>query len=143
VVRDLVVDRSSLDRLVSAGGFISAATGNAPDANAILIPKATVERAMDAASCIGCGACVAACPTASASLFIGAKIVHLGELPQGAPERDRRVLAMVDAATEAGFGHCANVGDCEVVCPKGIGIDVIGRMNRDFIRASLAALADR
>jgi succinate dehydrogenase / fumarate reductase, iron-sulfur subunit len=138
VIRDLVVDRGSFDRIVAAGGFISVATGNAPDANAILIPKAKAERAMDAAACIGCGACVAACPNASASLFTGAKIMHLGEVPQGEPERHRRVLAMADAAAEAGFGHCANVGECEVVCPKGIGIGAIARMNRDFIAARLS-----
>jgi len=136
VIKDLIVDRTAFDRLIAAGGFISVSTGSAPDGNAILIPKHDADRAMDAAACIGCGACVAMCPNASASLFMGAKIAHLGTLPQGQPERASRVLAMVAQAKEETFGSCANIGECEAVCPKGIKLDVIGRMNRDFIRAS-------
>ena len=135
VVRDLVVDRSAFDRLISAGGFISASTGSAPDGNAILVPKENAEQAMDAAACIGCGACVAMCPNASASLFMGAKISHLGLLPQGQPERLERVLAMVAQSNEERFGGCTNIGECEAVCPKQIKLDVIARMNRDFLRA--------
>jgi succinate dehydrogenase / fumarate reductase iron-sulfur subunit len=136
VIKDLIVDRTAFDRLIAAGGFISVSTGSAPDGNAILIPKHDADRAMDAAACIGCGACVAMCPNASASLFMGAKIAHLGTLPQGQPERASRVLAMVAQAKEETFGSCANIGECEAVCPKGIKLDVIGRMNWDFIRAS-------
>jgi succinate dehydrogenase / fumarate reductase iron-sulfur subunit len=135
VVRDLVVDRSAFDRLISAGGFISASTGSAPDGNAILVPKENAEQAMDAAACIGCGACVAMCPNASASLFMGAKISHLGLLPQGQPERLERVLAMVAQSNEERFGGCTNIGECEAVCPKQIKLDVIARMHRDFLRA--------
>jgi succinate dehydrogenase / fumarate reductase iron-sulfur subunit len=136
VIKDLIVDRTAFDRLIAAGGFISVSTGSAPDGNAIPIPKHDADRAMDAAACIGCGACVAMCPNASASLFMGAKIAHLGTLPQGQPERRSRVLAMVAQAKEETFGSCANIGECEAVCPKGIKLDVIGRMNWDFIRAS-------
>ena len=135
VVRDLVVDRSAFDRLISAGGFISASTGSAPDGNAMLVPKENAEQAMDAAACIGCGACVAMCPNASASLFMGAKISHLGLLPQGQPERLERVLAMVAQSNEERFGGCTNIGECEAVCPKQIKLDVIARMHRDFLRA--------
>ena len=135
VVRDLVVDRSAFDRLISAGGFISASTGSAPDGNAILVPKENAEQAMDAAACIGCGACVAMCPNASASLFMGAKISHLGLLPQGQPERLERVLAMVAQSKQERFGGCTNIGECEAVCPKQIKLDVIARMHRDFLRA--------
>jgi len=136
VVKDLVVDRSAFDRLIAAGGFISVSTGSAPDGNAILVPKENAERAMDAASCIGCGACVAMCPNASAALFVGAKISHLGLLPQGQPERQRRVLAMSAQARQEVFGNCTNIGECEAVCPKEIRLEVIARMNRDFLRAS-------
>jgi succinate dehydrogenase / fumarate reductase, iron-sulfur subunit len=136
VIKDLIVDRSAFDRLIAAGGFISVSTGSAPDGNAILIPKQDADRAMDAAACIGCGACVAMCPNASASLFMGAKIAHLGTLPQGQPERASRVLGMVTQAKQETFGSCANIGECEAVCPKGIKLDVIGQMNRDFMRAS-------
>src|SRR5215469_9732148 len=136
VIKDLVVDRRALDRLIAAGGYISVSTGSAPDGNAMLIAKKDADRAMDAATCIGCGACVAMCPNASASLFMGAKVAHLGLLPQGQPERNSRVLGMVAQANTEMFGSCTNIGECEAVCPKGIKLDVIGRMNRDFIRAS-------
>ena len=135
VVRDLVVDRSALDRIVAAGGFISVSSGSAPDGNAILVPKDAAEGAMDAAACIGCGACVAACPNASAALFVGAKIGHLGRLPQGQPERRSRVLSMVQRMDQEGFGSCTNHGECEAACPKGISLENIARMNRDYIAA--------
>jgi succinate dehydrogenase / fumarate reductase iron-sulfur subunit len=137
VLRDLVIDRSALDRMIEAGGFISVATGNAPDANAIPVPKADAERSMDAAQCIGCGACVAACPNASAMLFTAAKITHLGLLPQGRPERERRVLSMVSRMDLEGFGGCTNFGECHEACPKEIPLATIARMNRDFLRATL------
>jgi succinate dehydrogenase / fumarate reductase, iron-sulfur subunit len=136
VVRDLVVNRSAFDRLIAAGGFISVSTGSAPDGNAILVPKEDADSAMDAAACIGCGACVAMCPNASASLFLGAKISHLGLLPQGQPERDERVVSMVSQAQQERFGSCTNIGECEAVCPKEIRLEVIARMNRDFLRAT-------
>ena len=135
VMKDLVVNRSAFDRLIAAGGFISVSTGSAPDGNAILVPKENADHAMDAAACIGCGACVAMCPNASASLFMGAKVSHLGLLPQGQPERHQRVLAMVAQAKEETFGNCTNIGECEVVCPKEIKLEVIARTNRDFLRA--------
>jgi succinate dehydrogenase / fumarate reductase iron-sulfur subunit len=136
VVKDLVVDRSAFDRIIAAGGFISVATGSAPDGNAVLVPKDNAERAMDAAACIGCGACVAMCPNASASLFVAAKIAHLGLLPQGQPEREQRVTAMVAQADREIFGSCTNMGECEAVCPKGIKLEVIARMNRDYLKAN-------
>lgn len=139
VIRDLVVDRGALDRIIGAGGFISASTGGAQDANAILIPKVAAESAMDSASCIGCGACVAACPNASASLFTAAKISHLGHLPQGQPERFRRVLSMVSQMELEDFGGCTLYGECQEACPKEISIDTISRMNRDFVRAGFSA----
>jgi len=139
IVRDLVVDRSALDRIIQAGGYISTNTGGARDANEILVPKPDVDAAMDAAACIGCGACVAACPNASASLFTGAKVAHLGLLPQGQPERFRRVVEMVEQMDLEGFGHCTLYGECQEACPKEISIDVISRMNRDYIRASVSA----
>jgi succinate dehydrogenase / fumarate reductase iron-sulfur subunit len=138
VVKDLVVDRTAFDRIVAAGGFISVATGSAPDGNAVLVPKDNAERAMDAAACIGCGACVAMCPNASASLFMAAKIAHLGLLPQGQPEREQRVTAMVAQANREIFGSCTNMGECEAVCPKGIKLETIARMNRDFLTANVA-----
>jgi succinate dehydrogenase / fumarate reductase, iron-sulfur subunit len=136
VVKDLVVNRAAFDRIIAAGGFISVPAGSAPDGNAIPVPKPAAETSMDAAACIGCGACVAACPNASASLFTGAKIAHLGVLPQGQPERDTRALDMVAAARAELFGSCTNIGECSAVCPKLIPLEVIARMNRDFIRAS-------
>ena len=136
VRRDLSVDRAAFDRIIQAGGYVSVATGNAPNANALPIGKETVEQAMDAAACIGCGACVAACPNGSASLFTAAKIAHLGELPQGQPERQRRALAMVAQMDLEHFGGCTLFGECQEACPKGISIDVITRMNRDFMMAA-------
>jgi len=136
VIKDLVVDRSAFDRIIAAGGFISVPAGSAPDGNVILVPKQNADLAMDAAACIGCGACVAACPNASASLFTGAKITHLGVLPQGQPERYERVERMVAEASRELFGSCTNIGECEAVCPKEIRLEVIARMNRDFIKAS-------
>src|SRR5215471_1207666 len=136
VVKDLAVNRSSFDRIIAAGGFISVPTGSAQDANNILVPKQGADLAMDAAACIGCGACVAACPNAAAALFVGAKISHLGHLPQGQPERDRRALAMVQQMRVENFANCTNIGECEAVCPKDIKLEVIARMNRDYIGAS-------
>jgi len=139
VIRDLVVDRNALDRIIAAGGYISAPTGSAPDGNVLLIAKDVVDTAMDAAQCIGCGACVAACPNGSASLFTAAKVSHLGLLPQGQPERLDRARRMVRQMDLEGFGHCTLYGECQEACPKEISIDTITRMNRDFLRASLAA----
>lgn len=135
VIKDLITDRSALDRIIQAGGYISASTGGARDANEILVAKPESDAAMDAAACIGCGACVAACPNGSASLFTGAKIAHLGRLPQGQPERYKRVEAMVAQMDEEHFGHCTLYGECQEACPKLISIDVITQMNRDFIVA--------
>ena len=137
VVRDLVVDRSAFDRIIQAGGYISAPTGSAPDASAILVPKEAADRAFDAAACIGCGACVAACPNAAAMLFTAAKVTHLNALPQGQPERDARTLNMVATMTREAFGSCTNHGECEAVCPKGIPLEFIAGLNRDVIRAAL------
>ena len=139
IVKDLVVNRAAFDRIIAAGGFISVSTGSAPDGNAIPVPKPAAETSMDAAACIGCGACVAACPNASASLFTAAKITHLGVLPQGKPERLDRALKMVAQANRELFGSCTNIGECEAVCPKLIPIEFIGRMNRDYIQASWAS----
>ncbi len=132
VIQDLVVDRGNFDKIIQAGGYISTRTGAATEANALPVEKAAADAAMDAAACIGCGACVAACPNASASLFTAAKLAHLGLLPQGQAERYKRAVAMVKAADDAGFGHCTNHGECEAVCPKGIKLTNIARMNRDF-----------
>lgn len=137
ILKDLVTDRSAFDKIIQAGGFVSVNTGQAPDANALPIGKEVAELAFDAAHCIGCGACVAACKNGSAMLFVSAKVTHLGLLPQGQPERDRRVLKMVDVMDAQGFGGCTNTGACEAVCPKGIPVEFISRLNRDFIGASL------
>jgi len=136
VLRDLAVDRSAFDRIIQAGGFITVPTGVAPDARAVLVPKEDADRAMDAAACIGCGACVAACPNAAAMLFTAAKITHLNSLPQGQPQRDQRTADMVAAMSEENFGSCTNHGECEAVCPKKIPIEFIGRMNRDLVHAT-------
>ena len=134
VIKDLVVDRSAFDHIVEAGGYISVPTGAAPDANLIPVPKATADRAMDAAACIACGACVAACPNGAAQLFTSAKVSHLNLLPQGAPERLQRVATMVDTM-EQFFGSCTNMGECEAACPKEISIDFIAVMNRDYLKS--------
>jgi succinate dehydrogenase / fumarate reductase iron-sulfur subunit len=139
VLKDLIVDRSAFDRVLQAGGYVSVRAGSAPEANTIPVPKPDAELAMDAASCIGCGACVAACPNASASLFVAAKIAHLGLLPQGQPERAIRVQAMVAQMEAEGFGHCTNHDECQAVCPKQISVGFIARMNRDFLGAMLTA----
>ncbi len=135
VIKDLVVDRREFDSIIQAGGFVTAATGHAPEANSILVPKDKSDRAMDAAACIGCGACVAACPNGSAMLFTAAKISHLALLPQGWPERRRRAVGMVSRMEAAGFGSCSNHGECEAACPKGIGLDFIACLNREYLRA--------
>lgn len=135
VVKDLVVDRSAFDRIIAAGGYISIDTGAPPDANAIPIEKLKADTAFDFAACIGCGACVAACPNASASLFTGAKIAHLGLLPQGEPEQKRRVVRMVEQMEAEGFGDCSNHGECEAVCPKEISIEAIAFMRREYVKA--------
>jgi succinate dehydrogenase / fumarate reductase, iron-sulfur subunit len=137
IIKDLVVDRSAFDRIINKGGFISVNTGNAVDANAILIPKNTAEAAMDAASCIGCGACVAACKNASAMLFVAAKVSHLGLLPQGQAERARRARVMVQQMDQEGFGHCTNQYECEATCPKNISVNWIARMNRELLSAGI------
>ncbi len=137
VVKDLVVDRSAFDTIIQAGGYITAPTGAAPDAHATPVPKADADAAFAAATCIACGACVAACPNGSSMLFTAAKVAHLGLLPQGQPERGTRVLDMVDAQDEAGFGGCTNAGECTAVCPKGIPLSLIGRLNADY-RQNLA-----
>ncbi len=136
VVKDLVVDRSAFDRIIQAGGFISVPAGSAPDAHSVPVKKDDADAAFDAATCIGCGACVAACPNGSASLFTAAKITHLGLLPQGQPERDSRAKAMVEQMDMEGFGGCTNTGECTAVCPKGIPLDTIARMNADYLKAS-------
>jgi succinate dehydrogenase / fumarate reductase iron-sulfur subunit len=143
VIKDLVVNRGAFDRIIAAGGFISAPTGSAQDANSIPVPKQNADAAMDAAACIACGACVAACPNGSASLFTGAKLTHLGLLPQGQPERDRRALSMVAQMDLEGFGGCTFFGECQEACPKLISIDVISRMNRDFMHAAVTARGER
>jgi len=143
VVKDLVVDRGALDRIIQAGGFISAPTGSAPDAHALPVPKPDADAAFEAAACIGCGACVAACPNGSAMLFTAAKVAHLGRLPQGQPERSTRVLTMLAAQDAAGFGGCTNMGECTAVCPKGIPLTTISRLNRDYLHAAVATRASK
>ncbi|HKA23115.1 MAG TPA: succinate dehydrogenase/fumarate reductase iron-sulfur subunit [Blastocatellia bacterium] len=135
VIKDLVVDRSAFDRIIQSGGYISVGTGGTPDGNAIPIPKPDADLSMDAAACIGCGACVAACKNASAMLFVAAKVSHLNILPQGKADKDRRVLNMVRSMDQEGFGNCTVMGSCEAVCPKEISLDFISRMNRDFLKA--------
>jgi succinate dehydrogenase / fumarate reductase, iron-sulfur subunit len=135
VIKDLVIDRSAFDRIITAGGYISVNTGSAPDANMILIPKEDADKAMDSAECIGCGACVAACPNASASLFVGAKISQFAILPQGQAERKRRAVQMIDQMDKEGFGNCSNHAECEAVCPKGISITNIAKMRREYLRS--------
>jgi len=139
VIKDLVVDRTAFDRIIEAGGYITAPTGSAPDANLIPVPKPAADAAFDAAACIGCGACVAACPNSAAQLFTAAKLVHLNLLPQGQPESNQRAVAMVETMEEF-FGSCTNHGECESACPKGISIDNIALMNRDYMRAKVADL---
>jgi succinate dehydrogenase / fumarate reductase iron-sulfur subunit len=143
VLRDLVVDRGALDRIIAAGGYVSTAIGSAPEANSIPVAKPDAERALDAAACIGCGACVAACPNGSAALFTAAKLGHLDVLPQGAPERDGRALALVRAADREGFGGCTLHGECQRACPKGIGTDLIVRLNREHLGAVIRARSAR
>ncbi|APZ90585.1 succinate dehydrogenase/fumarate reductase iron-sulfur subunit [Fuerstiella marisgermanici] len=139
VIRDLVVDRSAFDRIISTGGYVSVSTGNAPDGNAIPVPGNRQEVAMDAAACIGCGACVAACKNASAMLFVSAKVSQLAILPQGVPERNQRVLGMVAKMDDEGFGHCTNTNECEAACPAEISVSNIARLNREYLRASIVA----
>jgi len=136
VVKDLVVDRSAFDRIIEAGGYVSTPTGSAPDAHAVPVAKADADTAFEAAACIGCGACVAACPNGSAMLFTAAKTTHLGLLPQGQPERYDRAFTMVATHDDLGFGGCTNAGECTAVCPKGIPLEAIGRLNRDVLHAT-------
>lgn len=137
VLKDLVVDRNAFDRIIAAGGFVSVNTGGVPDANTLPVPKEKADVAMDAAECIACGACVAACKNASAMLFVAAKVSHLANLPQGQPERQRRVLNMVERMDAEGFGNCTNYFECEAACPKSISVKFIAQMNRDYLKASL------
>jgi succinate dehydrogenase / fumarate reductase iron-sulfur subunit len=143
VLKDLMVSRGALDRIIQAGGYISVSTGSAPEANATPVPKKLADQAMDAAACIGCGACVAACPNSSAMLFTAAKVAHLNSLPQGQTERFDRAVLMVDQMDAEGFGGCTNIGECSAVCPAGISLDVIALMNRDLIRGTLAGAGRR
>lgn len=138
VIKDLVVDRSAFDRIIEAGGYVSVKTGSAPEANSIPVEKSTADTAFDYATCIGCGACVAACPNSSASLFTGAKLAHLNRLPQGKPEKEERTVAMVEQMEEEGFGDCSNYAECEAVCPKGISISAIAEMRRNYMKAAFA-----
>jgi succinate dehydrogenase / fumarate reductase iron-sulfur subunit len=137
VIKDLVVDRNAFDKIIQAGGYISANTGSAPEAHSTPVPKAAADRSFAAANCIGCGACVAACPNGSASLFLGAKLTHLGEMPQGQPERYDRVVNMVETHDDAGFGGCTNTGACATACPKEIPLDVISQLNKDYLAATV------
>jgi len=140
VLKDLCVDRSAFDRIIQSGGFVNVNTGGAPDGNSLPVPKKDQEWAMDAAECIGCGACVAACPNASAMLFTAAKVVHLGTLPQGKPERRERVRTMIARHDREGFGHCTNINECEAACPKEISVETIAQLNRDFLGSTVAAV---
>jgi len=140
ILKDLVVDRSALDRIIQAGGYVSVNTGGTPDGNCLPIPKLDQDKAMDAAQCIGCGACVAACPNASAMLFLSAKTGHLGKLPQGRPEQNERVRKMVAQHDKEGFGHCTMIGECEAACPKEIGTDFITMLNRDYLGSAVSAV---
>jgi len=139
VIKDLVVDRGSLDQIIVAGGYISVNTGSAPEANSVPVPQDATDRAMDAAACIGCGACVAACPNGSAMLFTAAKVSHLALLPQGKPEAARRAMRMVEKMDQLGFGNCSNITECQIECPKEISISNIGRLNREFFKAYLVS----
>ena len=139
VVKDLMVDRTAFDRVIQSGGYVTISTGGIPDANALPIPKVDADEAMDAAECIGCGACVASCKNASAMLFVAAKVSHLAKLPQGQPERKRRVLNMVETMDKEGFGNCTNQFECEAACPKGISVDFIAKMNREYLKAGLTS----
>ncbi len=143
ILKDLIVDRTAFDRIIQAGGFVSINTGGAPDGNAIPVPKEKSDTAMDAAECIGCGACVAACKNASAMLFVSAKVCHLSNLPQGQAEANERVLKMVAKHDEEGFGHCSNQYECEAACPKGIGVKFISQLNREYLRAAIASTHKR
>ena len=143
VLKDLVVDRGAFDKIIQAGGYISANTGSAPEAHSTPVPKAAADRSFAAANCIGCGACVAACPNGSASLFLGAKLVHLGEMPQGQPERWERVVTMVETHDDAGFGGCTNTGACATACPKEIPLDVISQLNHDYLKATVGGRRKR
>lgn len=134
VLKDLIIDRTALDRLIQSGGYISTRVGSSPEANTIPVPKQDQEQAMDAAECIGCGACVAACPNSSASLFVGSKVAHLALMPQGKPEASRRVLSMLEAMQTQGFGHCSNHYECQAACPKDIHVKFIAKMNREFLK---------
>jgi len=140
VLKDLIVDRSAFDRIIQSGGYVNANTGGAPDGNCLPIPKVDADRAMDAAECIGCGACVAACPNASAMLFMSAKVGHLGRMPQGRVEQAERVKTMVNAHDREGFGHCTNIGECEAACPKQISTEFIADLNRDYIHSAAKAV---
>ena len=143
IIQDLMVDRSAFDRIIEAGGYISVNTGSAPEANLMLVPKETADTAFDGATCIGCGACVAQCPNSAAQLFTAAKIGHLNLLPQGQPEHDERAVSMVEQMESERFGSCSNYRECEAVCPKGISVDWIARMNRDYLRAKLKGVSRR